>query len=70
MEHVFSQGCLVLPHVRNRLSSQTTRAVMAIGAWSKLSLVKDLDIKTALGKEDQGPEEELPAGWDAIRVSL
>ena len=69
MERVFSQGRLVLPHVRNRLSSQTTRAVMAIGAWSELGLVKDLDIKTALGKEDQGPEEELPAGWDAIRVS-
>ena len=58
----------MLPHVQNRLSSQTTRAVMAIGAWSELGLVKDLDIKTALGKEVQGLEEDLPAGWDAIQV--
>ena len=42
---------------------------MAIGAWSELSMVKDVDIKTTLGKEVQGPEEELPAGWDAIQVS-
>jgi len=70
VECVFSQGRLVLPHVQNRLSSQMTHAVMTIGAWSKLGLVKDLDIKTALEKEDQGPEEELPASWNAIQVLL
>ena len=65
---MFSQGRLVLPHVRNRLTSQTTRAVMAIGAWSELGLVKNADIKSVLGNEVQGPEDELPAGWDAIQV--
>jgi len=36
VERTFSQGCLVLPYiyVRNRLSSQSTRALMCVGNWS------------------------------------
>jgi hypothetical protein len=44
---------------------------MCIGAWSKLSnlgLVKDKDIKVALGDKVDGEEPELPADWDAIRL--
>jgi hypothetical protein len=66
---VFSQGRLVLPHVRNRLSGQSTRALMCVGAWSGLGLVKDADIKGVLGDEINGPEEERPDGWDAIQAS-
>ena len=66
---MFSQGRLVLPHIRNRLSAQTTRALMCVGAWSGLGLVKDADISGALGDEINGPEAERPAGWDAIQAS-
>jgi hypothetical protein len=66
VEHVFSQGCLVLPHVCSRLSVPTTRALMCIGAWSRLGLVKDGNILAALGDEVNGEEPELLAGWDAI----
>ena len=66
---MFSQGRLVLPHVRNRLSGQSTWALMCVGAWSGLGLVKDADIKGVLGDEINGPEEERPDGWDAIQAS-
>ena len=66
---MFSQGCLVLPHIHNRLSGQTTCALMCIRAWSGLGLVKDADIRGALADEINGPEEECPASWDAIQAS-
>ena len=44
VEHVFSQGRLLLSHVRNHLSSQSIQALMCLGNWSLLGLVKDKDI--------------------------
>jgi len=41
---------------------------MTVGAWSKLGLVKDRDILEVLRDEVVGEEEELPLGWDDIRV--
>ena len=68
VERVFSQGRLVLPHVRNRLSFQSTRALLCVGTWSTLGMINTQDIKAALGEEVTGGEEnELPADWDAIR---
>jgi hypothetical protein len=68
VEWVFSQGRLILPYVCSRLSVQTTRALMCIGAWSNLGLVKDKDIKAAIGGEVIREEPELPVGWDAIKL--
>jgi hypothetical protein len=68
VERTFSQGRLVLPHIRNRLSSQSTRALMCVGNWSRLGLVKGNDILPVLGNELIGEEDELPAGWDDIRL--
>lgn len=42
---------------------------MCVGAWSVLGLVKDKDMLSVLGQEVAGPEEELPAGWDAIHIA-
>ena|SRR5882757_6565581 len=66
VERVFSQGRLLLPHVRNRLSVQSTRACMCVGAWSLLGLIKNSDIKAALGGEVTGAGDDLAAEWDAI----
>ena len=66
VEHEFSRGRLVLPHIRSRLSVQSTRALMCTGSWSLLGLVKDGDISGALGEEVEGEEPELPVGWDSI----
>jgi hypothetical protein len=65
VERTFSQGRIVLSHIHNRLSPQSTRALMCVGAWSWLGLVKNKDILDVLGdkvKEDK----ELPVGWDTI----
>ena len=67
VERVFSHGCILLSHIRNRLSAQTTRALMCLGTWSKLGYVKDKDVHTVGRLPDvEGEEDELKEGWDAI----
>jgi hypothetical protein len=67
VERVFSKGRLVLSHVRNGLSVQSTRALMCLGAWSRMYLVKDKDVMEAARLPDvEGNESELDNGWDDI----
>ncbi len=73
VERAFSHGHLLITHIRNRLSSQTSRALMCLGDWSKLGFVKDSDIQ-AVAILPEVPEEDgnkdgdilMPDGWDAI----
>jgi hypothetical protein len=67
VERVFSQGRIVLSHIWNHLSAQSTHALLCLGNWSVLGYVKDKDI-TAITvlPEVEGDEEELEEGWDAI----
>jgi hypothetical protein len=44
VERVFSKGRLVISHIRNRLSGQSTRALLCLGAWTKQNLVKNSDL--------------------------
>jgi hAT family C-terminal dimerisation region len=62
VERVFSKGRLVLSHVRNRLSAQSTRALMCLGAWSRMGLVKDRDIMAVVRLPDANGRE---AGLDS-----
>lgn len=69
VERVFSKGHLVLSHVRNRLSVQSTRALMCLGVWSTLGYVRDEDVLavTRLPDVPEGEQEdELEEGWDDI----
>jgi hypothetical protein len=67
VERVFSKGRLVLSHVRNGLSVQSTRALMCLGAWSKMGLVNDKDVMEVVKLPDVvGSEQELDSNWDAI----
>jgi hypothetical protein len=67
VERVFSQGRIILSHLRNRLSVQSTRALMCLGEWSLLGFVKDQDIfAITVHAELEGEEEELAEGWDSI----
>ena len=69
LEHVFSQGRIVLSHLRSRLSVQSTRALMCLGAWSLLGFVNDSDIKAIVRLPEipaNTKEEDLAVGWDAI----
>jgi hypothetical protein len=57
----------MLSHVRNRLSAQTIRALMCVGAWFSAGYVKSRDIHAVtMLPELTGEEEELADGWDAI----
>jgi len=67
VEHVFSKGRLVLSHVRNALSAQSTRALLCLGAWSRMGFVKDKDVMLAARlPEVEGCEVELDTHWDCI----
>jgi len=68
VECVFSQGRLVLSHIRNRLSAQSTRALLCLGNWSLLGYIKDKDITavTVLPEVLGDKDEELEAGWDSL----
>jgi hypothetical protein len=67
VEQAFSHGWLVLSHTRSWLTAQTTCAVLCLGLWSKLGLIKDSDIKAVLQLLDIEDEEDwLDDGWDAI----
>ena len=60
VERVFSKGRLCLSHVRNRLSAQTTRALLCVGEWSRLDLVAADDLNSAALLPDiDGEEGEL-----------
>lgn len=57
----------MLSHIRNRLTSQSTRALLCLGCWSLAGLVKDQDVHAVtIEKEIEGEDEEMPEGWDAI----
>ena len=68
VERTFSHGRLVLPHVRNRLSAESTRAVLCVGEWSRMGWVRDSDIlavartPAALGEEEDALEDD----WEAL----
>jgi hypothetical protein len=67
VERLFSQGRLILSHVRNRLSAQTTRAVLCVGQWSALDLVKTEDVMAIGSLPDvKDGEPALEEGWDKI----
>jgi hypothetical protein len=69
VERTFSQGRLLLSHIRNRLSVQPTWALLCLGIWSKMGYVRDKDVKAATVLPEVGLDEEdddLGDDWDAI----
>ena len=69
VEHVFSQGWLLLSHIRSRLSVQSTRALMCLGVWSLLGYIKDYDVKAVVVLPELRADEkegELELDWDKI----
>ena len=40
VERTFSKGWLLLSHIRNRLSVESTRALLCLNNWSKQGFVK------------------------------
>ena len=67
---MFSKGRLCLSHVRSQLCTQTTRALLCVGEWSRLDLVAAEDLNSAALLPDLDEEEELSDGWDRIAERL
>ena len=71
---LFSHECVLPSHNRNRLSSQTTCALLCLGDWSRLGLVNSDDMHKVSLLDDVAPmdgsseptEVELPDEWDMI----
>jgi hypothetical protein len=71
VERVFLHGHLLLSHIRNQLSSQSTRAVLCLGYWNQLGLVEDEDILQVTMMEEEARNDpngivEIEDGWDDI----
>jgi hypothetical protein len=47
VERIFSKGRLLLPHVRNQLSAESTRSLICLNNWTKLGYVKQEYLKDA-----------------------
>ena len=69
VEHVFSQGQLVLSHIHSRLSIQSMHTLLCLRAWCQHRLVKVQDLRLALGEEEEvtSEEDKLPSDWDTIQ---
>jgi len=68
VERVFSKGRLLLSHVRNRLTVDSTQALLCLGTWSKLGFVNKEDLLAAavLPEVVKEGEEDLPDDFDLI----
>nr|GAT43317.1 predicted protein [Mycena chlorophos] len=73
VERLFSRGRLILNHTRSQLSSESIRALMCLGQWSKLDLVRTEDVLRVVEADDVPDDEdepELEDGWDQIELEL
>lgn len=68
IERLFSKGHKLLDYTRNRLSSQSTRALLCLGSWLHVGLVKDSDVIKVASLPDVVAEdaEELAKNWDLV----
>jgi len=67
VKQLFSQGHLLLSHVHSGLSSQSTWALLCLGFWNTLGLVKDKDVQNVLSLADVVEDDkEMSEGWDSV----
>ena len=59
VEHVFSQGQLVLSHIHSHLSIQSMHTLLCLRAWCQHGLVKVQDLRLALGEEEEVTSEGM-----------
>jgi hypothetical protein len=58
VERVFSKGRLILSHTRNRLSVESTRALMCLNNWTSAGYINNQDIEDAAGLPDVKEEDD------------
>ena len=71
VECFFSHGQLLLSHVRSRLSARTTAAILCLGHWSHLNLIKNEDILKVTSLPDLVSDENIIIlNWYFQTISL
>jgi len=58
VERVFSRGRLLLSHIRNRMSAESTRALLCLNNWGKQGFIKQEDLKAAAVLPEVNDEEK------------
>ncbi|KAF8667473.1 hypothetical protein AX14_006338 [Amanita brunnescens Koide BX004] len=66
VERLFSHSRNLISHTRNRLAAQTARAILCLGDWSLLGMIKNDDLKAVAAMQDIQQSEVMPEGWDDI----
>jgi hypothetical protein len=67
VERVFSRGRLLLSHIWNRLTAQSTRAIICLGSWSLLGLIKDQDIFEVTKLPEEAADDNAKVEeWEAV----
>ena len=69
VERTFSKGRILLSHLRNRLSVESTRALLCLGVWSAMGYVRDSDVRVETLQpiiDEEETLDELKDGWDTI----
>ena len=69
VERTFSRGRLLLSHVCSRLNVQSIRALLCLGAWSLMGLVKDKDVLDVTRMADLKAQEE-DSELEVVAVNL
>lgn len=62
---------MILSHMRNRLSSQSVRAILCLGSWSVDAFVGRADLQELASLEEIVGDEDvvLEEDWDGIEVN-
>ncbi len=68
IECLFSRGNLILSHTYSRLSVASTRALLCLGSWSLLGLVRDEDVEAVTWMDDVDAQVELNRLGHIIRA--
>ena len=61
VKRVFSKGQLLMSHICNQLSAQSTQALLCVGAWTQAGYVKISDLKHVASLPDVKDDEAWPA---------
>lgn len=66
VERLFSRGRLVLSHTRSRLSVTSTRALLCLGSWSLMGMVRDEDVMAVADMDEVEGRIELERLGDIL----
>lgn len=71
VERVFSKGRIAVNHLRNRLSAQSTRAILCLNSWYHADIVKAVDLNKATADPGvEGDSEFYEEDWDVMGHSF